>query len=318
LYSAIIDFRGKDKFVLDHIPGAVCADSIDIVLSELVNISNSGTTARPSGQAKQFLADLGQDPYILVYGDDRNDVPPAYVKALRHFDLHVEVLYGGYQGYRRWVQGAITKVAGKFSFRVICGEAGSGKTTLLAAMKAEGCQTLEPARIAMEIIADGYAVTQEMFESRLLFQFNHMLEDQPVWAEFSHHVWDDLKIPSPIGDAICHPEMACQISVSIAERVRYWTSCNNRASVAHQSMLDWIEARSFQISADVIHSLRAKADKFNVSEMVEELLREHFDKAYSLAMQNISPSQYMMINLDKIECDHIQRAAKALLDAAAS
>lgn len=208
----VLDVRSPSEFLKGHISGAhsfpLFSDNERAEIGTLYKqVGQKEAVERGlelvSPKIKQMVVEaqeLAKDGKLLVHcwrGGMRSE---SVGNLLKIAGIQVQVLEGGYKGYRRWVLDQFEK---SYEFRVIGGMTGSGKTEVLRAMKKAGQQIIDLEQIAdhrgsaFGRLGSGVRVCQAQFENELA-QALHLIIEGPIWLEDESRQIGSLIIPPNI------------------------------------------------------------------------------------------------------------------------
>lgn len=232
-YALIIDARSQAEFDDDHIPGSVSlarTGAVDIdehAPSSGANSSLSGDSGAPlPDTVEAIVASVKLDQAILVYCGRGGRDSLAIAQALRWRGWTVDVLPGGWNNYRRWVEAGLEALPRLVGFRVVMAPLGSEIARLLAVLARAGEQVLDVEalsewRMCESAPASLSQPSQAMFESGLLQALRHFDSRRPVWVADVDRDWGCVALPGALIDAVAaSPSIA--LSCPFAERLARW------------------------------------------------------------------------------------------------
>lgn len=297
-FDEVIDVRSPGEFAEDHIPGSLNCPVLDD--EERARVGTlykqvSPFEARRVGAAlvarniarhlDMTLHDRPRQWRPLVYcwrGGGRSD---AMAEILRRVGWRAGKLSGGYRAYRRAVLDELAVLPGRYRFVVLCGRTGSGKSATLRALASLGEQVLDLEHLArhrgsvLGELPGQPQPSQKYFESLLRKALLGFDASRPVYVEAESRKVGNVQVPPDLIGAIRASE--CIVI---------------DADVAVRSALLMDEYRHFLSSSDALAGrLRALTTHYGKAtiqqwvdlslegrhaELVEVLLREHYDPAY--------------------------------------
>jgi tRNA 2-selenouridine synthase len=194
-------------------------------------------------------------------------------------------LEGGYRAFRRHVVAELGTLPDSLELRVICGTTGSGKSLLLRQLERQRAQVLDLEQLAQHRGSVLGAMpaqpqpSQKMFETRLWSALRRFDCSRPVFVESESRKVGNLRVPDALLDRM-RAAQCVRIELPLEERVRllrreYWHFEQDRESLTrqlsclvplhgHEKVSTWLEYAA--VSA--------------WDQMVEALLREHYDPVY--------------------------------------
>ena len=179
-FTEVIDVRSPGEFAEDHLPGAINLPVLDD--TERAEVGTLYKQVNPFVARKVGAAKIARNVATYLEGV-LAEKPPNYrpllycwrggqrsasmATILSEVGWPVNVVKGGYDGYRRFVREGLEETTreGHLDFRLIGGLTGSGKTVLLDALTEAGHQVLdleglgEPPRFATRAFVSGAGTT---------------------------------------------------------------------------------------------------------------------------------------------------------------
>jgi tRNA 2-selenouridine synthase len=332
-YDSIIDVRSESEYALDHIPGAInCPVLNDAQRIEVGTLykQTSAFEAKKIGAAlvaenialhlKQKFRDQPRDWKPLIYcwrGGNRSGAM-AHIFAKIGWPVHQ--LDGGYKEYRRFITQQIDQQAQTLSFQVICGPTGSGKSRLLQMLAAQGAQVLDLEKLAahrgsvLGHLPTESQPTQKMFESRIWQTLRHYVADLPVYVESESKKIGNCRVPEILMEKMrASPCIALELSAEsrvqlLMEDYAHFVQQPHLLSVQLDHLLT-LHGR------EKIKRWHAMAESGELTNLVHELLTEHYDPAYLRSIQRnfLQLSSAQSLALENISTNAFLQAANALL-----
>ena len=332
-YDSIIDVRSESEYALDHIPGAInCPVLNDAQRIEVGTLykQTSAFEAKKIGAAlvaenialhlKQKFRDQPRDWKPLIYcwrGGNRSGAM-AHIFAKIGWPVHQ--LDGGYKEYRRFITQKIDQQAQALSFQVICGPTGSGKSRLLQTLAAQGAQVLDLEKLAahrgsvLGFLPTESQPTQKMFESRIWQTLRHYVAYRPVYVESESKKIGNCRVPELLMEKMrASPCIALELSAEsrvqlLMEDYAHFVQQPHLLSVQLDHLLT-LHGR------EKIKRWHAMAESDDLTNLVLELLTEHYDPAYLRSIQRnfLQLSSAQSLALENISTNAFLQAANALL-----
>ncbi len=332
-YDSIIDVRSESEYALDHIPGAInCPVLNDAQRIEVGTLykQTSAFEAKKVGAAlvaenialhlQQKFRDQSRDWKPLIYcwrGGNRSGAM-AHIFAKIGWPVHQ--LDGGYKEYRRFITQQIDQQAQALSFKVICGPTGSGKSRLLQTLATQGAQVLDLEKLAahrgsvLGHLPTESQPTQKMFESRIWQTLRHYVADRPVYVESESKKIGNCRVPELLMEKMrASPCIALELSAEsrvqlLMEDYAHFVQQPHLLSVQLDHLLT-LHGR------EKIKRWHAMAESGDLTNLVHELLTEHYDPAYLRSIQRnfLQLSSAQSLALENISTNAFLQAAYALL-----
>jgi tRNA 2-selenouridine synthase len=332
-YDSIIDVRSESEYALDHIPDAInCPVLNDAQRIEVGTLykQTSAFEAKKVGAAlvaenialhlKQKFRDQPRDWKPLIYcwrGGNRSGAM-AHIFAKIGWPVHQ--LDGGYKEYRRFITQQIDQQAQALSFQVICGPTGSGKSRLLQTLATQGAQVLDLEKLAahrgsvLGFLPTESQPTQKMFESRIWETLRHYVADRPVYVESESKKIGNCRVPELLMEKMrASPCIALELSAEsrvqlLMEDYAHFVQQPHLLSVQLDHLLTLY-------GREKIKRWHAMAESDDLTNLVLELLTEHYDPAYLRSIQRnfLQLSSAQPLALENISTNAFLQAANALL-----
>ena len=332
-YDSIIDVRSESEYALDHIPGAInCPVLNDAQRIEVGTLykQTSAFEAKKVGAAlvaenialhlQQKFRDQSRDWKPLIYCWRGGNRSGAMAHILAKIGWPVHQLDGGYKEYRRFITQQIDQQAQTLSFQVICGPTGSGKSRLLQTLAAQGAQVLDLEKLAahrgsvLGNLPTEAQPTQKMFESRIWQTLRHFVADRPVYVESESKKIGNCRVPEHLMEKMrASPCIALELSAEsrvqlLMEDYAHFVEQPHLLSVQLDHLLT-LHGR------EKIKRWHAMAESGDLTNLVHELLTEHYDPAYLRSIQRnfLQLSSAQSKALENISTNTFLQAASALL-----
>jgi tRNA 2-selenouridine synthase len=297
-FDTIIDARTEAEFALDHLPDAINCPVLDNEQRIVV-----GTLYKQTGafEAKKLGAvlvakniahhietlwqDKPRDWTPLVYCWRGGNRSGSMAHILAKIGWPVVQLDGGYKAFRNRVNADLEQ-APLLDFRVICGTTGSGKTRLLDTLESIGAQVLDLEQLAahrgsvLGNLPCQPQPSQKGFETSIWNRLRRFDPSRPVFVESESKKVGALRVPAALMETMrASPCVALQVARE--ERVRLLIedyqhfACNAPALNTQLAYLTDLHGKAR------IAKWQEMATAGQMPELVDELLVEHYDPAYT-------------------------------------
>ena len=306
-FDAILDARSPSEFAEDHLPGAINVPVLDDDERALVGTiykQSSSFEAKKIGAAlvsaniarhlRERFADRPRTWRPLVYCWRGGGRSAALAHVLAQIGWRVGVLEGGYKAYRRAVVADLETLPSRISWRVVCGMTGSGKSRLLRALSAKGAQVLDLEALAahrgsvLGNVPDEPQPPQKMFDSLVWSALTHFDPARPVFVEAESKKIGRLHVPDALIEAmwastciVLEAPVAVRVELLKEEYVHFLTE---PALFASQ-----LQCLTPLHGHDKIRRWQSMTPHANANTLVEELLVQHYDPAYTRSMARHYP-----------------------------
>lgn len=181
-YALVLDTRAAARFEEDHLPGAIS-----------LPLPAQGAATTPD-RLRELASGLPSDGAVLLYADGA-DVPWAEAEQwLRAQGLQVDVLGGGWQRYRRWVEASLEVLPRMLQIRVLTADAAEALATASAVLAAKGEQFIDLAALS--------GGSQYAFETQLLQALRHIETDRCLWIVHRRGEAGSDRLPPAMAEAV--------------------------------------------------------------------------------------------------------------------
>jgi tRNA 2-selenouridine synthase len=302
-FDAIIDARSESEFALDHLPGAVNWPSLTdaerhAIGTHYVQVSPFEARKRGAALVARNIArhietqgiELPRGWRPLVYCWRGGQRSGALSLVLDQIGFSVQVLEGGYRGFRNAVRAELDTLPAQLCWRVICGRTGSAKSRLLQALLAQDAQVLDLEALAchrgsvLGPLPGQPQPSQKAFETALWQALRHMDPARPVFAEGESRTIGRLRVPEPLLERLRAAD-CIEVQMPGPERVRFLLQDYAHFVQDIESFCERLNALRELRGAAVIAAWQAQARAGQVADVVAQLLAEHYDPVYERSMQ---------------------------------
>lgn len=296
-YDVIIDARSPREFEEDHIPGAV---NLPVVNDE--EYAEVGTLHRTDPMAayqigvcyslkniarhiEERISIYNRKSKILVYCFRGGKRSRLWCDALETIGYRVERLNGGWKGYRRWVNEQLQTIPANYRFLVLSGPTGCGKTRLLSALREDGAQVLDLEGIAVHrgsvigAVPGKTQPSQKLFDSLLLRQLSEFDPDKPIWIEAESKKIGQVQLPEALLVSM-RKGVTISIDAPMPQRIRLWREDYGHFEANPTALIGRLVHLRPLIGGDEFAVWQELADRREVVELFERLMRNHYDPTY--------------------------------------
>jgi tRNA 2-selenouridine synthase len=305
-FDAIIDVRSPSEFALDHLPGAINCP----VLNDEERIK-VGTTYKQVGsfEAKKMGAamvarNIGQHIDALWQDKPREWRPLVYcwrggnrsgamVHILAKIGWPVAQLEGGYKDFRQYVSAALEQPPA-LDMRVICGTTGSGKSRLLQALESIGAQVLDLEQLAAHrgSVLGGLPSqpqpSQKAFDTAIWGRLRRFDPALPVYVESESKKVGALRVPGVLMEQI-RASACISLQLPRAQRVQLLMEDYAHYTQDATQLNEQLSYLAALHGNEKIAAWQALANEGRMPELVDALLAEHYDPAYTRSISRNFP-----------------------------
>ncbi|MDB5752214.1 MAG: tRNA 2-selenouridine(34) synthase MnmH [Ramlibacter sp.] len=298
-FDAVIDARSESEFAEDHLPGAINWPSLNDTERHEVGTTYkqvnpfearkrgaSLVAANISRHIARDVMDKSRDWRPLVYCWRGGQRSGALSLVLGQIGFQVKIVEGGYKSFRAAVLAALPELAGRFSYRVICGPTGSGKTRLLQALDADGAQVLDLEALAshrssvLGLIPGQPQPTQKRFDTLVWQRLRSFDPARPVFVESESKKVGNLGVPDTLMAAM-RASACLRLELSDDERVRLLLEDYAFFCEQPEFFCERLSALTQLRGKAQVESWQAQVRGGDTESVVRELLLKHYDPGYA-------------------------------------
>ncbi len=301
-FSAIIDARSESEFAIDRLPGAVNWPSLNdgeraLVGTEYAQVSPFAARKRGAALVARNVAthierhvlELPREWSPLVYCWRGGQRSGALATVLAQIGFRVNVLEGGYVGYRRALLAELEALPRRIDLRVVCGTTGSGKSRLLRALAARGAQVVDLEALAehrgsvLGLLPGATQPTQKHFDTRLGAALRQLDPACTVYIESESRTIGRLRVPETLLETM---RAAPCIALDLDLDARVALLLDEYAHFANdvESFCARLEALRAMRGHEVVNAWQEAARGGQVDQVVRDLLVMHYDPIYRRSM----------------------------------
>ena len=300
-FDEVIDVRSPSEFAEDHIPGAINCPVLDDTERAAIGTlykQVSAFDAKKRGAAlvakniahhieSGFIAH-GREwrPLVYCWRGGKRSGAMAYI--LSEIGWHAAQLDGGYRAYRRSILAQLAELPGRYRYRVVCGPTGNAKSRLLQALAQTGAQVLDLEGIAchrgsvLGTLPATPQPAQKMFDSLVWEGLRKFDPARDVYVEAESKKIGQLQLPDALLERM-RASPCVQIEASLAERVAFLLHEYGHFLHDPQDLKAKLACLTGLHSKETIARWGAHIDREQWSELVADLLENHYDPAYRRA-----------------------------------
>jgi len=305
-FDAIIDARSPSEYALDHLPNAVnCPvlnDEERILVGTTYKQVNS-FEARKMGAAMvarnisthidALWLDKPRDWRPLVYCWRGGNRSGSLAHIMAKIGWPVVQLDGGYKDFRQFVSSALENPPA-LDFRVVCGTTGSGKSRLLQTLESIGAQVLDLEQLAAHrgSVLGGLPSqpqpTQKAFETGIWERLHRFDPALPVFVESESKKVGALRVPGVLMEQI-RASRCIALQLSRAHRVQLLMEDYRHYTQDAGPLNEQLGYLASLHGNEKISNWQSLASEGRMAELVDALLAEHYDPAYTRSIERNFP-----------------------------
>jgi tRNA 2-selenouridine synthase len=330
-FDAIIDARSPSEFALDHLPGAINCPVLDDTQRVEVGTLYKQTSAFEAKKVGAALVakNIGRHLETLWLDKPREWQPLIYcwrggnrsgsmAHILAKVGWPVVQLDGGYKAFRQHVSSALEQ-APAVEFNVICGTTGSGKSRLLEVLDSIGAQVLDLERLAahrgsvLGNLPSTPQPSQKAFETAIWQQLRKFDPARPVFVEAESKKVGNLRVPGPVMDRM-RASPCISLQLSRPKRVRLLMEDYEHFARDPALLNGQLDCLTSLHGREKIGRWQDMARDGRMDELVDELLVQHYDPAYTRSIDRnfLHFDQGRVLELGDITAEAMLQAARSL------
>lgn len=296
----IIDVRSPGEHAIDHVFGALNLPVLDD--DERVRVGTLHRQRGPfdarrlgAGLVASNIARHMAEHFVcrekhyrpLVYCWRGGQRSRSLATVLSEVGWCPLILEGGYKAYRRHVI-EILETAGSFRWKVLNGFTGAGKTLVLQALRERGGQVLDLEGLANHKGSlfggdwDQPQPKQKRFESLIRDAMIRFDPERPVFVEAESPKIGHLNVPAPLW-RVMRDSTVIEINTTIEARRDYLNGDYAGWIAEPDRILGTIDRLQPFHSHGQVEAWRRQCREGAWPELIESLLREHYDRRYGVA-----------------------------------
>ncbi len=297
-FDRIVDARSPGEFLEDRVPGAVNWPVLDDQERALVGTQYKQVSpfeARKQGavlasrniarHVERELGGIARDWQPLVYCWRGGQRSGSLALVLSEIGFRVQLIDGGYRGFRRAVTAALNELPQRFQYKVLCGATGSGKSRLLQALHALGAQVLDLERLAnhrgsvLGLVPGSPQPSQKAFDTLVWNALRRFDPTRPVWVESESKKVGALRVPDALM-TVMRQSTCLHVDLDVESRVRLLMTDYDFFVNDVDSFCERLDALRELRGNEVINRWQARARSGELEAVVRELLTLHYDPIY--------------------------------------
>lgn len=337
-FGTVIDVRSPSEFAEDHLPGAVNWPVLDDEQRRIVGTMyrQDPFEARKIGAAlvARNIADhldthrslMVKHWRPLVYcwrGGQRSGSMNLILNQIGFKSLQ---LVGGYKAFRGEVRTVLESLPPRFDFVVLCGRTGSGKTRLLRALADAGEQVLDLEALArhrgsvLGAWPDQPQPGQKAFDTALWQTLLALDPSRPVFVESESRKVGAVQLPDALHFGLRERGRCVWVDMADAGRAQLLLEDYAHFVAQPEAFVELIDSLVALRGRERVRRWQDMARGGQWSELIVELMRDHYDPGYERSLTNNFPQLAAAPRVELLDGGEVEmaRGAQALIDVASS
>ena len=298
-FDEFVDVRSEGEFAEDHIPGALSCPVLtneerarvgtlykQVSSFEAKKIGAALVSANIARHLQERFHNRPREWRPLVYCWRGGSRSGALAQVMHQIGWRVGQLEGGYRAYRRQVIADLDVLPGLYRWRAVCGLTGSGKSRLLRALQACGGQVLDLEALAahrgsvLGNLPDQPQPGQKMFESSIWNALRQFSTSRTVYVEAESKKIGALRVPDALIAAMWASPCVV-VEAPLQARVALLKAEYEHFMMEPATLIAKLECLSGLYGRTVVGEWKALAAGARWDELTEDLLKRHYDPAYT-------------------------------------
>ena len=303
-WDAVIDARSPAEFALDHLPGALNWPTLDdderhvvgslykqVSPHEARKVGAAMAARRIAGHLDTLARDKPREWRPLVYcwrGGQRSGSLATILSAI---GFRTGQLAGGYRAFRELVRAELEAQPLAFDFVVLCGRTGSGKTRLLQALAAQGAQVLDLEGLAchrgsiLGAMPRQPQPTQKRFDTLLWQALQGLDAARPVFVESESARIGAVRVPAALLQRMRQHGLCVRVDTDDATRHALLRDDYAELIATPEALCELLDGLVEMRGGAAVQRWQAWARAGQWSELITELMAQHYDPLYERSMQ---------------------------------
>jgi tRNA 2-selenouridine synthase len=302
IFSEIIDARSPSEYELDRLPNALNWPSLndeERITVGTIYKQQSAFDARKIGGAlvarnvaahiEAYCQDKDKKwkPLIYCWRGGKRSGSLALILGQIGFDVHL--IEGGYKAFRAEMIADLETLVTQFDYRVVCAPTGSGKTRLLHALKAQGAQVLDLEELAnhrssvLGLVPGQVQPSQKHYDMRIWQALKALDPSRPVFVESESKKVGNVSIPECLIVAM-RAGLCLRLDLTVESRVALLLEDYDYFVKDAEFFCTRLEVLIPLRGREVVEGWQQQARSGQMAEVVEDLLKNHYDPSYLSSM----------------------------------
>jgi tRNA 2-selenouridine synthase len=297
-FDTVIDVRSPAEFALDHVPGAINLPALSnderaqvgtiykqISPFEARKLGASLVARNVADHIAQAMADKDGSWRPLVYCWRGGQRSGSFASILGQIGWRTDTVQGGYQTFRRLVQGAVYD--GPVPHRIILldGNTGTAKTALLARLAAKGVQVIDLEAMANHrgSLLGGAAQgqpSQRGFDTQIALALHRLDPARPVLIEAESSKIGRLVIPPALWAAMTAAKRIT-VHAPLAARASFLARAYADIAADPDDMARRLAPLRYIRGHQVVDGWMALLRAGDLTGFATALMDQHYDPAYA-------------------------------------
>jgi tRNA 2-selenouridine synthase len=302
-FSAIIDARSPGEYAQDHLPGALNWPTLDDAQRQQIGTDYkqiNGFEAKKRGAAmaarniaahiEREVLDKPKDWAPLLYCWRGGKRSGSLGLILDQIGFRTSLIEGGYKAFRAALLADLPRQVARLHWRVVCGTTGSGKTRLLHALAAQGAQVLDLEGLArhrssvLGLLPGQSQPSQKAFDTAVWHALSRFEADRVVYVESESKKVGNVAVPDSLITAMRASD-CLRLELADPHRVRLLMQDYDFFVRDTDFFCERLDTLVQVRGGPTVRQWQALARAGQTTEVVRQLLEQHYDPTYLASMQ---------------------------------
>jgi tRNA 2-selenouridine synthase len=301
-YSNVIDARSPSEYELDRLPHALNWPSLNdeerarvgtiykqVNAFEARKIGGALVARNVAAHIEAHCQDKNKNwrPLIYCWRGGKRSGSLALILGQIGFDVHL--IEGGYKAFRAEMLLDLETLSTQFDYRVVCAPTGSGKTRLLHELAKADAQVLDLEALAnhrssvLGLVPGEVQPSQKQYDMRIWQTLKTLDPSRPVFVESESKKVGNVSIPECLIAAM-RAGQCLRLDLPLEDRVALLLEDYDYFVKDAEFFCKRLDVLIPLRGRAIVESWQQKARSGQMAEVVEDLLKNHYDPSYLSSM----------------------------------